>query len=338
MKKTISLALVFSFIFALALQLPALAIDTATSTEATDSNSEVPMLTSTNPASTSTPEVNHESSVEATTTEMTEVATTTVEMPKTETTPPASNLEKIPTPEYIKYFREVRKVGDSLFGIRKSAAEIERIKQENTQVNKPENRATSTEGLEKISSPEHISLFEKIIKIGKDLFGVKKENASATSTLTAKAAGLEKIVSLSDVKFFEQIKKIGNDLFGIRKKGAYVLPTMTSDQITCVSAAIDTKDSKISEALTMATAEINSAISARGICQKAALSVNTERQVALNACNKTFMEAQKKASDKTKNTQKEVWMVYNSSLKTCSSGTAEIKIEDGGQNVTENLK
>ena len=271
MKKTISLALVFSFIFALAVQLPALAIDTATSTEATSSNSEVPMLTSFNPNETSTV--------------------------------PVKNPE---------------------------------------QINKPETRATSTAGLEKIQSPTYINLFEKIIKIGQDLFGVKKVNTNATTTkatttLATKTTSLEKIVSLGDVKLFEQIKKIGNDLFGIRKKGAYILPTMTSDQITCVSAAIDTKDSKISEALTVATAEINSAITARGICQKAALSVTTEKQSALNACNRIFTEASKKAADKTKNTQKEVWTVYNSSLKTCSVGTTEIKIEDGGQNVTEAL-
>lgn len=324
MKKTISLALVFSFIFALALQLPALAIDTATSTEATGSNSEVPMLTSTNSASTSTPEATNEPTV----------ATTTVEIPRTSTTTATSSLEKIPSPEYIKYFREIKKMGDSLFGIKKPTAEIEKIKQEI--------KATSTVGLEKIQSPAHINLFEKIIKIGQDLFGIKKSETNATSTkatstLATKATSLEKIVSLSDVKFFDQIKKIGNDLFGIRKEGVYVLPSMTSDQITCVSQAIDAKDSKISDALTMATAEINSAISARGVCQKAALSMNTERQGALNVCSKTFMEAQKKASEKTRSTQKEIWTVYNSSLKTCSAGTTEIKIEDGGQNVSETL-
>jgi len=324
MKKTISLALVFSFIFALALQLPALAIDTATSTEATSSNYEVP-ITSTNPASTSTPEAIDEQ----------KDATTTIEIPKTDTPAPSSNLEKIPTPEYIKYFREIRKSGDSLYGIRKSAAEIEKIKQESTQISKPEIKATSTTGLEKIKSPTQINLFEKIIKVGQDLFGIKKSDINTNSV---KVTDLEKIVSLDDVKFFEQIRKIGNDLFGIRKKGSYVLPSMTSEQITCVSSAIDAKDSKISEALTAAAVEINSAITARGICQKAVLSITTERQSALNACNRTFMESNKKTADKTKNTQKEIWTTYSNSLKTCSTGTTEIKIEDGGQNVSEALK
>lgn len=308
MKKTITLALVFSFVFALLLQMPVLAEDSATS-----SDNNVPNLNSVKPEP---------------------------RMPlagKSSSTPmTGKDLEKIPSQDYMKYFREIRKIGNDLFGIRKPAAEIEKLKQEN----KTENKATSTKGLEKISSTTQMNLFEKITKIGNDLFGIRKpETKKASSSPENKAANLEKITSLNDVKFFEQIRKVGNDLFGIRKKGTYVMPNLSSEHIACASAAIDAKDTKISAALTLAASEISAAISARGLCQKAALAVSTEKQGALNTCNKTFNETSKIANEKVKNSQKETWNTYTASLKTCAqaAGTSEVKIEDGGQNVGETL-
>jgi len=227
MKKTISLALVFSFIFALALQLPVLAEDATSSADVISA------------------QINQEASSSAT------------------------DLEKIPSPEHINYFKEIKKIGSSLFGIKKSEAEIEKIKQHNAESIKE----ISTEGLEKISSPEHISLFEKIKKIGKDLFGVKKsENNQATSTPENKSDSLEKISSPDQIRLFEKIKKVGDDLFGIRKEKSKeksnVLPAMSAELITCASNAIDAKDSTVSGALATSSAEIVAAISARGTCQK----------------------------------------------------------------------
>ena len=318
MKKTVSLALVFSFLFALTAQMPVLAEDLATSTNATTTDTTV---------STST-------SSEATSTAVT-----------------GNNLEKITSTEYAKYFREIRKIGNDFFGIRKPAAEIEKLKQTNTETSTQEKtheivKASSTVGMEKIPSTEHMNLFEKIVKIGHDLFGVKKNNPEnkpttikASSTSENKTTGLEKISSLNDVRLFERITKIGNDLFGLRIKRTYLLPVMSTELITCASNAIDAKDSKIGESFTTAAADITSAISTRGTCQKAALALSSERQGTLNTCNKAFNEAHKIATDKTKNIQKEAWTVYNNSLKTCATtaGAAEIKIEDGGQNISETL-
>lgn len=295
MKKTISLALVFSFIFALAVQMPVLAEDATSS------------------ANVISAQVNQEASSSTT------------------------DLEKIPSPEHINYFKEIKKIGSSLFGIKKSETEIEKIKQRNTESVK----ATSTEGLEKISSPEHMNLFEKIKKVGKDLFGVKKTNVKATSTTAVKNPNLEKIVSLDQLSLFDQVKKIGNDLFGIRKKATSTLPVMTTELLACVSSAIDAKDIAISGAYTALVTDINNAITTRGTCQKAALVLTSERQSAINACNNTFNEdsvvpAQLKA-DKI---AKDAWVTYNASLKTCAknANTTEIKIEDGGQNLTEKIK
>lgn len=288
MKKTISLALVFSFVFALAVQMPVLAEDATSSADVIS-------------------------------------ATTTKEISGSTT-----NLEKIPSPEHINYFKEIKKIGSSLFGIKKSEAEINKIKQNN--------QATSTANLEKIPAPEHMSLFEKITKIGQDLFGVRKTNTKATSTVNVKNPNLEKIVSLDQLSLFDQVKKIGNDLFGVRKEKTNVLPAMSAELITCASTAIDAKDSKVSEALATSSTEIIAAITARGTCQKAALALTSERQGTINACNKSFNEANKNANEKAKQAQKDAWTTYTSGLKTCSTSakTAEIKIEDGGQNILEN--
>jgi hypothetical protein len=75
-----------------------------------------------------------------------------------------AEMEKISSPAEIKNFRDIKKEGMALFGIRKEK------KVEN---GKNEVKASSSE-LEKISHPGEISLFEKIKKIGAALFGVRK--------------------------------------------------------------------------------------------------------------------------------------------------------------------
>jgi len=201
----------------------------------------------------------------------------------------------------------------------------------------------ASSSLEKISTPSLINLYNQIKKIGKDLFGVKKTSSgTATSTPNTienkinelKKSGLEKINSIDQVKLFDKVTKVGGDLFGLRKKGTNsVLPTMSADTITCVSSAIDAKDSSLNIALTNTAAEITAAIDARGICQKTALALSTGREDALKVCNQTFKAATKKSNDTTKDTQNTIWSTYKASLKTCSTtaSTTEIIIEDGGE-------
>ena len=124
------------------------------------------------------------------------------------------------------------------------------------------------------------------------------------------------------------------------KQQAPPLPTMTKDLLACTGTAIDTKDSKVSEALTTAASEIASAIATRGTCQKTALALSSEQQGALNTCNKAFQDASKKANEKARSVQKTVWTAYLSDLKTCSDTAKStlIRIEDGGQNMTDAIK
>ena len=80
------------------------------------------------------------------------------------------NLEKIPSPEQIKNFRVIKKIGNTLFGIKKAVSES-RVATSTSE------KAALT--LEKISHPGVINQFEKIKKIGTALWGIRKK---ATST------------------------------------------------------------------------------------------------------------------------------------------------------------
>jgi hypothetical protein len=256
MKKTISLVLVFAFIFTLALQFPVLAEDNL-----------------------------------GTTTETIKITTTT---PPTLT---SSTLEKISSPALINLYNQIKKIGNDLFGVRKATSTIANIQKNDAK------KATSTpNGLEK-----------KIEEL--------------------KKAGLEKITSLDQVKLYDKITKVGKDLFGLKKIIANKnLPVLSADALTCVSAAIDAKDSSINISLTNSVTEITAAIDARGVCQKAALALSTGREDALKVCNKAFQEATKKANNTAKTSQKNTWETYKASLKTCATtaSTTEITIEDGG--------
>ncbi|MFZ4648369.1 MAG: hypothetical protein ACOYMB_01895 [Patescibacteria group bacterium] len=86
----------------------------------------------------------------------------------------AQEREKISSPDQIKFFQGIKKEGASLFGVRKAPKVNE---QKKVETNKPENikiEATSTTPMEKISSPSEISLFNKIIKKGAELWGMRK--------------------------------------------------------------------------------------------------------------------------------------------------------------------
>lgn len=306
MKKNLALVLAFAFILALAINLPVKAEDEATTTAITTT------------AATST------------------VVTDFEDIKKEDSgNIDTSKYEKIPSPDYIRYFKQIIKKDGSLFGIR-----IEHNATATAAIKKVEDRKASTT-LEKIASPDQIKFFEKITKIGNALFGIKKndsklENSASTS--------LEKIASPEQIKFFEKITKIGNALFGIRKDDApRRLPVMNTETITCVSNAIDVKDAAVTSAFTKATTDITAAITVRGTCQKTALNLTSgDRQEAINVCNKAFQETGKKANETAKAAQKAAWTTYDNSLKECArtntaATSSSIMIEDGGQKMTETL-
>jgi len=85
-------------------------------------------------------------------------------------------IEKIPSPDQIKNFEMIRKDGNTLFGIRKTAPTIQA------------NAVGGNSSLEKISRPEEISLFDKIVQKGKALWGIRKNIAPKPAYITPAAA------------------------------------------------------------------------------------------------------------------------------------------------------
>ncbi len=86
-----------------------------------------------------------------------------------------NQVEKILNPGEIKFFEQIKKMGNSLYGIRKN---IENKQEQN----KPQmSKASSTKtDLEKIANPSEIKFFEQIKKIGTALWGIRKQNAVKT--------------------------------------------------------------------------------------------------------------------------------------------------------------
>jgi hypothetical protein len=224
--------------------------------------------------------------------------------------------------------------------------------------------------LEKILTPDQIRYFEKIIKEGNALYGVRKVTSTKeTSTVNitpvngeTKKLELEKISTPQLIKFYEQIKKIGTSLWGVKKEDPKKSEPKNDDrkatstpnnnfvkpeQAACVITAIETKDGTLKEGNTYQATQINNAISARTTCQKAALNLNAsetasttvnvpgQQREALKACVKTFETTVKAVREAAKKSHDTIWETYKTSLKACQPATSSMQfmIEDGGGNL-----
>ncbi len=215
----------------------------------------------------------------------------------------SSTMEKIPSPDQIKNFRMIKKVDGSLYGIRLQNQEKLEMKKEGNAMSS----STKAE-LEKILTPQLISLYEKIQKIGSSLWGVKKEMKG-------------------------EIKKE-------EPKPVVKYRVVTADMLTCVTAAIDKKDTAVKSNLAATTELINVAIGARSECQKTALQTIENQQINVKECNEVFQMKHKHFAEKAKTEQQIIWKAYQTELKACApittaTSTGEIMIEDGGNTALE---
>lgn len=248
---------------------------------------------------------------------------------------PAQNFEKISSPDQIKNYKNIKKEGNALFGIR-----IEKIE------NKIQGLADKAkEALNKGLKPAINPI----------------KNASTTmanKAVKAEAKELEKISSPKELSLFEKIKQVGNALWGYRKAdkdssrenlGATLL---TSDNISCLKTAIDKKDTAISSALTAQNTALVSAVAARGTCQKSALdlSVNSEAIKAFKSCKDVFNKAINDSRMFNNKSRDEAWKTYQQEVKACykpatiSTSTSSVKennevgnilLDDGGNNLQQ---
>lgn len=207
--------------------------------------------------------------------------------------------EKIPSPNEIKNYTKITKIGNSLYGIRiKEQANSETaIKVAKS----PLITATANLKLEKIAHPQEIALFDKIQKIGSALWGVRKNSVNQDLNSQIKKEAEIKPVKLPEVKPVRKIE---------------VKPEVAA----CVKTAIKDKDTALKAAITEHNQVIFTAIDARTACQKAAIDQALSEQSAANQlCLKAYQEAVVENKKILQNHKNINWQAYRDDLKACQA-------------------
>lgn len=217
----------------------------------------------------------------------------------------AAALEKIPSPDQIKNFRVMEKVGNALYGIRLGAVKTEAPAAKNALVQ------------EKIPAPHLISAYENIRQVGNALWGTKKAETNMKSGEAERNQGSVPAAEAKKVK-----------------------PTrVTSEMATCVLEAINAKDEALSVQILAAAQEVRQIITARNTCQRIALSVQEDQGAEMEACARVFQEGQRAARVRHKEAHDAIWREYREALQTCRPAGAaekeEVVIDDGGSMTAE---
>lgn len=226
--------------------------------------------------------------------------------------PAAGKRVKIQHPDLIKFFQDIKKVGDSLFGVLKSNAGA-------TTGTTPSADSSAT---------------------------TPSADSTANSVSSPATQQLEKILSPDMIKLFTSIKKIGTSLFGVRKGGVGQMPggtasyrVVTADESTCVIAAINAKDQAVIAAKTAETSSFTAAVSARTACQTMALGSADNQGSAIQLCNKTFAAAVGQGQQALATAQKDAWTAFTTATKACASSSAtstgDIVVPDGSNTVPQ---
>lgn len=226
-------------------------------------------------------------------------------------------LEKIPSPDQIRYFRVIKKENGSLYGIRlQTGTALQSGGQNSAQAQTKVQEQTKTAS------------------------GV----SNGKPALTGNANQLEKIPAPQFIKDYEKIQKIGTALWGIKKP----MPVQVNNRYrvvgadikTCVSQAITAKDEALKKGLVSNNAELVKLIDARQACQLVALEVADGQGDRVAACNRDFQTKHQQLLKDMKNSQADIWQVYKNNMQAClpdqSVKAGEVLlIEDGGSGVLE---
>ena len=216
-------------------------------------------------------------------------------------------MTKILTPEHMKFFTNIKKIGNSLFGMIKKGVKLDGVNGNNS--NTPNVQPTTPSG----------------------------ETTNGGQSVTSE---VEKILSPDMIKFFTNIKKIGNSLYGNRLGGDKKSennknhPVVTAEVAPCVIAAIGAKDTAVVTAKNAETAAFTAAVSARTTCQTTALGTVEGQGAALIKCATDFRKAAETARETFAKAQKTTWETYATALKACkptstTTPVENIMVEDG---------
>ncbi len=312
-------------------------------------------------------------------------------------------LERIESPEQLKEFRVMRRIGHTLYGIRLHInREINREGHalgENNSGSALSSKTTNnySQELEKIDSPEQLKEFKVMKRIGHTLYGIRlsvlrqlkqqmrnnsQPNSNSAGQISATSSNkLEKIAAPGLIHLYERIRRIGHSLWGMRKgiesknmnrrsgeeennssrvknesnqEHANFIP-VTANMAACVASAISIKDQAVIARVSSAASSLETAITSRGVCQLAAIQSTSNQQAALASCVKDFQTTRAQINKIAQQAQKEAWTTFRGSLQTCrqkvstsattsistpssaTPSTGQFIIGDGGTNITSSV-
>lgn len=210
-----------------------------------------------------------------------------------------STLERILSPDQIRFFKMIKKDGNALYGVRidkPEAALNKPVKATNTAVKTDDKQSK----LEKIAHPSFLNLYEKIQRLGNALWGVKKDAPKASSTPRVITADISACV-----------------ITAIEKKD------------NALKARIETSNTELKSAIDARTSCQKNAFSST-VKQFEALKIcNDVFQKSHESILKLSKEAQKSAWT--------VYQTELKACGANSATSTPIIIEDGGSNVMEAL-
>ena len=241
-------------------------------------------------------------------------------------------MEKIPSPDKICLYNNVKRQGNDLYGVMKTETELAGMSATTCPVaapflekfNKlPEKAQATAKKLEKIAAPWLLHQYEQIRKVGTALWGLKKETGDKNTNDNDGDDNDDKPKATSTVAM-------------------YVQPANAA----CVITAIKAKDTALVNNNASTTAALTAAITARTNCQEAALLATVtasstasttvlmnQQKTAMGLCTQAFRESFTIAKEAAKKAHVTIWENYRNSLRVCqpaATTTPALMIEDGG--------
>lgn len=225
----------------------------------------------------------------------------------------SDDLEQIPSPDYLPFYKVLEKRGGSLWGHRL--------------ISKDEMKRKLSE--KKSEKKESVDLK----KTEKETVKIDKKEAKAAGK---EAKKLEKIATPSHIKFFDGIRQVGNALWGfVKNSWAYGLGRITKDNAACVATAVGARDAAVRSAIVANDAALLAAHDARSACQQTAFTEETanEMALALVECNKAFEMSRKTAWKGFLSSRDSAWKQFREELKKCGQAANAALLEADGDTV-----
>lgn len=227
-------------------------------------------------------------------------------------------MEKILSPDMIRYYKNIKKEGASLYGIKKDKM----VEKKGAITEKKAEKK-----LEKISHPNFIKLYEEIKKIGSALWGVKKDNKEkAKHIVTAEESGC--VISAIEAK---DAALIANNT-GFTEKLNIAITTRTACQKTALGSTENQADNievclkSFKESTKKAKEETN----------KTHKEIWKTYQESLKACVNSSAPADNTATSTEDGISASIESSTNVSAENVSSDSdEEITVEDGGGSITD---